>query len=361
MLFFQQYEEKAKEILSIGHLFRIETWAGNGTHVHKDGAGTNSGLYWPYEIKFDSSGNGYFTTFGCASVGKINPEGVITTITNRTTNHEYFSSIRGLALDRHGNIFVADTGNNRIRKISPNGFCETLFTDKVLPTPYAILVAEDGTLYVTSGNCVYSIYNGIVEVFAGASGGNLTGGYIDAVGTDARFLLPQGMEFDKEGNIIVADCKNNVIRKIDKQRRVTTLAKGFKYPYGVVLDKRGNIFVSDYGNNDIKRINPNGQVYSMALKADYIQKPENLSFPTGLGIDLSGNLVICDCYHHIIRKIKFTLEYQASQWPYCESLPQELQRAIKEFHYILCCYPPQFIPKDLVMKLTRTVILSWPV
>jgi len=343
---------------SIGHLFYIETWVGNGTYENKDGIGTNCGIYWPYEIKFDSTGIGYFTAFGGTSVCSITPDGRVKTITNRTSNNEYFGSVRGLALDKHGNIFVADTGNNRIRKITPNGLCETLLTNEPLNSPYGILVSDNDTIFVTSGNCVYSIYNGIVEVYAG----HKSGGYNDGVGGEAKFLLPQGMEFDKEGNIILADCKNNVIRKIDRDRTVTTIARGFKFPYGVVVDKKGNIYVADYGNHDIKRIHTDGKVYSIADRAEYMQKPENLSYPTGVAIDQLGNLVICDCYHHIIRKVKCKLEYQATIWPYCDSLPKELQIAIKEFHCILCCNPPtKIVPKDLVMRLTRTVILWWPV
>jgi len=359
MFFSLKSEGQQSDIItpSIGHNFRIETWAGNGSYENKDGVGEDCAIYWPYEIKFDSTGTGYFTAFGSGSLRKISPTGMVTTITNRTNSGEQFNSVRGLALDKAGNIYLADTGNNRIRKISPTGTAESVVTDKQLPSPYGIVVSDDGIIYVSSGNCIYSIVNGIVEVVAGGNGG-----YVDGIGSEAQFLLPQGIEIDSEGNLIVADCKNNVIRKIDrKTKAVTTIATGFKYPYGIALDKKGNIFVADYGFNDIKRITPKGQVQSLAINAVYDKGPNTLSLPTGVAVDPAGNLVVCDCYHHVIRKVKCKLEIQALNWPKCEALPEDLDLALLELMSVLKYTPPTNVPKDLIVKLSRTLIHNWPV
>jgi sugar lactone lactonase YvrE len=341
-------------VKSIGRNFRIETWAGDGSYENKDGVGTKCSIYWPYEIKFDSAGVGYFTAFGSASVRRITPDGTVSTITDRTTSGQRFTSVRVLTLDRQGNIYIADTGNHRIRKIYPNGTCETVL-DTMIENPYGIVVADDGTLYVSSGAKIYEIADGKMEVFAGTDYGN-----VDGIGTEAKFALPQGMELDTEGNIIVADCRNNSIRKIDRQRKVTTIATGFKNPYGVVLDKRGNIYVADYGFHDIKRITKDDQVQSIALHSEFSSDPKFLSYPTGVSLDPNGFLVVCDCYNHIIRKVKWIPAAQASQWPHCDFLPCELKISLLEIMCILIYKPPLGVPKDLVLRLTKTVIRHWP-
>jgi len=320
--------------------------------------GTKCSIYWPYEIKFDSAGIGYFTAFGSASVRRIMPDGTVDKITDKTTSGQHFTSVRGLALDRLGNIFICDTGNHRIRKIYPNDnneyTCETLL-DTMIDSPYGIVVAHDGTLYVSSGTKIYTIVDQKIEVFAGSEYGNL-----DGVGTEARFGLPQGMEIDAEGNLIVADCRNNSIRKIDRQRKVSTIATGFKNPYGVVLDKRGNIYVADYGYHDIKRITKDEQVQSIALHSEFSSDPKFLKYPTGVSLDPKGFLVVCDCYNHIIRKVKWIPAAQASQWPHCDYLPGELRISLLEVMCILMYRPPLPVPKDIILRLTKTVIQHWP-
>jgi len=343
---------------SIGEYFCIENWAGNGYYSTRDGIGKECGIYWPYEIKFDSTGTGYFTAFGSASLRKITPDAVVTTIANRTTSGQYFSSLRGLALDKSGNIYLCDTGNSVLRIVKTNGICETLITNRTLLSPYGVVVDDNGVIYVSSGNCVFTVVDGQVEVFAG----NPTdrGGNQDGVGSEARFLLPQGMEIDEDGNIILADCRNNTIRKIDKNRTVTTIAKGFKSPYGVVLDKKGNIFVADYGNSDVKRINKKGEVHSLAIKAEFLEKPESLQYPTGVSLDHLGNLVICDCYNHIIRRFKCKLAVEALKWPHCEFLPDSVHTSVEEILCVLVKRPPICLPRDIVTKLVKTIIQYWP-
>jgi DNA-binding beta-propeller fold protein YncE len=124
-------------------LFSVETWAGDGTIISRDGKGKQCGINWPYEIKFDAEGNGIFTAYGSASVRKITPDGNVTTILDKTNNGESFHCVRGLALDKSGNIYIADTGNNTVRKIYPNGTCETIASDATFSAPYGVAVADD--------------------------------------------------------------------------------------------------------------------------------------------------------------------------------------------------------------------------
>jgi sugar lactone lactonase YvrE len=343
------------------HLFSVTTWAGDGTINTRDGSGTSCGINWPYEIKFDSSGNGYFTAYGSASIRKITPEGYVSTIIQRTEVGESFHCVRGLALDKYGNIYFADTGNNVIRKVFPDGQCETISSTQ-FSSPYGIAVADDGTIYVsdTYADRIKAIdVTGKCRVIAGS-----TEGYLDGKGKNAKFSSPQGIEIDREGNLIVADCRNNVIRKIDKHLNVTTIATGFNSPYGVAIDKRGNIFVADYGNHEISRIDSKGTVRPIAGAncSAFKQEPKRLNLPTGVGVDNFGNLIICDCYNHILRKVNCVLDVHAENWPYCQSqLPEEIQKATSELLCVLSYKPPQSLPKELIVLLIRLLIENWPI
>jgi len=344
-------------------IFTVETWAGDGSTDTRDGIRKDCSINWPYEIKFDSSGNGFFTAYGSASVRKITPDGKVTTISDRLTqNGDAFHCVRGLALDKQGNIYIADTGNNAIRKISTkDGFCDTIKTDITLSNPYGITVADDGTIYTSDSYADRIIAispDGHCEVIAGT-----TNGYLDGAGKEAKFCLPQGIQLDHEGNLIVADSKNNAIRKIDKQYNVTTVATGFRLPYGVAIDKKGNIFVADYGNSAIKVIDKQGSVKPIAGEdySNYKGDPKGLNMPTGIDIDTFGNIVICDCYNHVIRKVNCVFVQMADIWPRSHSnLPLPVAKATEEFSCILSKAPPVPIPKELILIMVKNLIEIWP-
>jgi streptogramin lyase len=345
------------------NLFTVQTWAGDGTIESRDGQGKSCSINWPYEIKFDSSGNGIFTAYGSASVRKITPAGTVTTISDRLSDSgESFHCVRGLSIDKLGNIYIADTGNNSIRKInSETGFSENIKTDIELSNPYGITVGNDGTIYISDSYAdrIMAINpEGHCEVIAGN-----VNGFSDGVGKEAKFSLPQGIQLDGEGNLIVADSKNNAIRKIDKQFNVTTVATGFLSPYGVAIDKKGNIFVADYGNNAIKVIDKKGKVRPVVgdYNSSYKETPNNLSMPTGMDIDPFGNLVICDCYHHILRKVNCVFVQMSDIWPRShKNLPKPVSEATEEFFMVMTKSPPVVVPRELLFLMVQTIIEIWP-
>jgi sugar lactone lactonase YvrE len=355
--------EPALPIAQHKKVFTVSTWAGDGSTHSRDGKGTDCGINWPYEIKFDRYGNGIFSAYGSSSIRRISPSGEVSTISNRASETDTFHCVRGLALDQKGNIYIADTGRNMIRKISPDGTCENIVSKVFLSAPYGIAVAEDGTIYLsdTYADCINAIYpDGRSEVIAGTG----ISGHLDGPGRQAQFNLPQGLELDQEGNLIVADKGNNMIRKIDKQLNVTTVATGFRDPYSVALDGNGNIFVADYGNNAIKMIDKKGAVHPIAgASYSYFKdEPQNLYQPTGLGIDPLGNLVICDCYNHRIRKVNCVFGVMGPNWPdNHQMLPQPLSEAVEEFLCIFHFSPPIRLPKDLIVLMVKNFIAHWPI
>ena len=190
-----------------------------------------------------------------------------------------FSAPKGIAVDSEGNIYVADTDNNRIRKITSSGVVTTLAgtatagygdgtgTAAFFSAPHGIAADSSGNMYVTEAgnNRIRKITSsGVVTTLAGTS----VAGYADGTGTAARFSAPKGIAVDSEGNIYVADTGNNRIRKITPSGVVSTFAgtatagygdgtgtaARFSAPHGIAADSEGNMYVADTGNNRIRKI-----------------------------------------------------------------------------------------------------------
>jgi streptogramin lyase len=218
-----------KEIYS-----KVSTLAGSGYYGYKDTLVKYARFENPTSLAFDSKGNMFITDANLNMVRKISVNGVVSTfagnpkkgVKNGQDTAARFNYPTGVIVDKNDNVYVADFGNNMIRKITPKG---------------------------------------LVSTFAGG----VNDGYKDANGTDARFSHPYGLALDPlSGGIIVADTYNNRIRMISSTGDVITLvgtgAPGrkdgypgqatFYVPYAVATDKKGNIYVADQGNNCIRKI-----------------------------------------------------------------------------------------------------------
>jgi len=224
----------------------VTTFAGTAGHAGvADGAPSSARLYRPTGIVLDRAGNAYVTDPGAAVIRRIAPSGAVTTFAGRPGqggaadgpgSEARFDVPQGLAIDRSGNLYVADSGNHLIRRISPRGIVTTvagaagqsgrddgLGSAARFKSPSGVAVDRSGTLYVADeGN--YTIRKispqGAVTTFAGAAGHS---GSADAAGADARFRSPRGIAVDRDGTVYVADYES--IRKITPAGAVTTLTK----------------------------------------------------------------------------------------------------------------------------------------
>ncbi len=223
---------------------------GNGGS--QDGPGSEARFDAPEDICLDADGNLYVSDRFNHTIRKISPSGNVTTVAglaqssgsaDGTGSAARFKYPEGIAVDPTGNIFVADTDNHTIRKITPEGAVTT-----VAGTP-------------------------------GASG------ITDGVGSAARFSNPADVAVDASGNIFVADSYGNkAIRKISPQGVVTTLTRNVGYPTDIDVDTSGNLYVAD-NDGSVRKVSPEGTVVTLASLPNYNR-------PHGIAVDGTGNVYV---------------------------------------------------------------------
>ncbi|MGA2867488.1 MAG: NHL repeat-containing protein [Verrucomicrobiota bacterium] len=256
-----------------------------------DGTASAARFYAANGVAVDSAGNVYVADTGNSTVRKVTPGGAVTTLAGLAGNSgsadgtgsaARFSGPTGVAVDSLGNVYVADTGNSRIRKLTPGG---------------------------------------VVTTLAGLAG---TQGHADGTASAARFSHPEGVAVDGEGNVYVADCYNHTIRKVTPGGVATTLAglagsqgsadgtgsaAGFNYPGGVAVDSAGNVYVADTGNSTVRKVTPAGVVTTLAGQAgsygsaDGTGSAARFDSPCGVAVDSAGNVFVADAWNHTIRKV----------------------------------------------------------
>ncbi len=244
----------------------------------------------------------------------------------------------GIAVDASGNVYVADSYNHTIRKIDQSGNVTTFAgnpgggtgsTDGLgslasFNIPVGLEFDNSGNLYVadTFNNAIRKIdQSGNVTTFAGSAGAF---GLLDGQGITAQFHRPTYITIDNSGNLYVTDVNNHAIRKIDPAGNVSTIAGNgttgtsdgqgasahFHFPMGIAVDTNGDLIVSDLSNHTIRKVDPTGNVTTIAGLATVsgsVDGPGNFARftrPYGVGIDGLGNIVIAGFDTHSIRKIE---------------------------------------------------------
>ena len=319
----------------------VTTFAGSGVKGSADGTGARASFNSPYGIAVDKSGNVYVADTINNSIRKISSAGAVTTLAGSgsmgsadgTGTAASFNGPSGIAVDKSGNVYVADQRNNLIRMISPAGAVTTLAgsgsagsangTGKAASFngPNGVAVDDAGAVYVADfgNNLIRKITSaGAVTTLAGSG----SVGSDDGTGTAASFKYPNGVAVDGSGNVYVADFGNDRIRKITSAGVVTTLAgsgsagatdgtgsvASFYSPDGVAVGGSGNLYVADTDNNSIRKITPAGAVTTLAGSsvrgsADGLGTAASFYAPAGVAVDSSGDVYVVDTHNNLIRKI----------------------------------------------------------
>ncbi|HEY1793343.1 MAG TPA: hypothetical protein VGG34_10530 [Opitutaceae bacterium] len=323
--------------LTYSQTYTFTNLAGEGgTKGKADGTGTAASFYGPNGVAVDSAGTIYVSDVTYGLIRKITPAGVVTTLALKFSGQNPIVSLGGLCVDGRGNIFVADVLANVIYKITPDGTFSTFAgsgsagsadgtgTAATFYQPGALAVDANGTIYLadSANNTIRKITaEGLVSTFAGTAG--VRGG-ADGTGAAAQFSNPGGIAVDGNGFVYVSDTENNTIRKITPQGVVSTLAgtarvtegaqdgtgpaAQFAAPEGLAIDPSGNVIVSDTASQLVRRVTPAGVVTTCAGQpvtpgnTDGAGAAAEFDDPSGLAIDSSGNIYVANYGAETIRK-----------------------------------------------------------
>jgi formylglycine-generating enzyme required for sulfatase activity len=354
----------------------VTTLAGSGSAAFADGQGTAASFNQHTGVAVDASGNVYSADWSNNRIRKISPSGNVTTLAGSgsagyvdgqgAAASFYFPN--GVAVDLGGNVYVTDSGNNRIRKISPSGHVTTLAgsgnasfadgqgTEASFNAPSGVAVDASGNVYVAdrSNHRIRKISSsGNVTTLAGSG----SPGFADGQGGAAIFNFPRGVAVDADGNVYVSDRDNQRIRKISLSGNVTTLAgsgtagfangqgamASFNSPREVAVDSSGNVYVAEGNNHRIRKITPSGNVTTLAGSgvsgySDGQGAAASFASPQGVAVDAIGNAYVADTGNNRIRKIttglsadKFTITASDSASPVKNTAEREFTLPIASY------------------------------
>ena len=337
----------------------ITTHAGSGSYRYEgeeDGIpATEARLNWPTGVAVDAEDNVYIADSYNGVIRKVDTTGIITTIAGSGRTYGFGVTAdenevgdggpateakldypTALAVDAEGNVYIADRGYNRIRRVEPGGVITTIAgtgeagfggdggpaAQAQLNGPAGIALDEEGgNVYIADSrnNLVRRIdlLTGIITTVAGADD--------DAVvsGADAQIAAPRGVAFDADGTLYIADTGNHQIRALDADGTImvvagagglgdggpATAARLF-VPRGIAIDMDGNLYITDTGHNRVRKVDTEGIITTIAGTGEEGEGGDGgpaveaqLNRPIGLAIGPDGHVHIADSFNHRVRKV----------------------------------------------------------
>jgi sugar lactone lactonase YvrE len=325
----------------------ITTVAGSGETgrgVGDGGQAINGEISFAESVAVDSQGNLYIADRMNSLVRKVQANGIISTVAGNGSfgfsgdqvqaTSTQLNQPSAVALDLSGNLYIADSGNNRIRMVSPSGMISTVAgtgtwgysgdggnAASAQIAVWGLTVDSSGNLYLYGGDSL------IRKISADGTITTIEGGSVPpvsdvALGTQLQY--PEGLAIDSYGNLYVAEAGNHVIRKLSTDGTLvivagngtpgysgdgnSAIAAQLSNPVGVAVDSSGNLFISDYGNNVIRKVTPDHVISTIAGGGTNICPSSGaaaavqLLNPAGLAVDSYGNLYIADSGHGCVLK-----------------------------------------------------------
>jgi sugar lactone lactonase YvrE len=213
-------------------------------------------------------------------------------------------------LDSAGNLYIADTVNNSVRKVDPTGIITTVVpADGSRNTINGLALDAAGNLYYSGGPLGTYIFkmdlNGVITRFAGGGSGG-DGGPASEAGLSQSGKLV----VDTAGNLYIAEFGGGHVRKVDTQGIISTVATGVNPVYGLAVDTAGNLYIPDYNSHIVQKVDTNGVISTIAgngtsgFSGDGGPATQaELSNPTGVAVDAAGNLYVADLFNYRVRRI----------------------------------------------------------
>jgi uncharacterized protein (TIGR03437 family) len=336
----------------------ISTVAGNGLcKAPTDGVpATSSFLNQPWDVAADGAGNIYIVDGYNERVRKVSPAGVITTVAGNGVRG--FSGDGGpaaaaslgfvpygsVAVDPGGNLYISDSNNHRVRKVTPGGIISTVAgngaagfsgdggpaTQASLNWPWRLALDAAGSLYVADRSN-YRVRRvspaGIITTVAGNGMRGFSGDGGPA--TSASLVDPMGVAVDTAGNLYISEYEGQRVRRVSPSGVISTVAGTGAWgslgdggpataaslggPFAVTVDRTGNLLVADTDNHRVRKVDPTGIITTMAGSGSWgysgdggISLSASLNKPTAVAVDSAGNLYIADRNNDRIRKVLAT-------------------------------------------------------
>lgn len=331
----------------------INTYAGDGVAAYSGDGGpaVNAALNHPKGMAIDPAGNIYVADPDNYRIRMINTFGMISTYAGNGVDAESgdgglaanasFSDVMSVARDPQGNLYVADSSNRRIRKISPLGIVTSIAgigiegfsgdggpaVNAMLGRPVSLVLDPSGNLYFADSTAqrIRKIdATGIISTVAGNGLAGFSGDGGSAL--SASFNFPLGVALDATGNIYVADGNNNRIRKITPGGIISTVvgngnggfsgdggnasSAALNIPSDVTFDLSGNMYIADAGNNRVRVVNPSGVISTIAGTDNNGYSGDGgsptqamLNYPWGVAVDVTGAVYIGDRANCRVRTI----------------------------------------------------------
>jgi sugar lactone lactonase YvrE len=315
----------------------VGTVAGDGSPGSDDHAQARQARFGdPFGVAVDRRGNVYVADAGASNrVRKLTPEGAVSTLAGNAEGYAdgagaaaSFHTPSALAVDEDGNLYVADTGNNRIRKVTPEGVVSMLAGDGTrgsrdgpaataqFDAPIGIAVGKDGRVFVAD------TYNDRVRVVTPTgevrtlAGGDRPG-YVDGAGTGgALFDTPCAVAAMPDGSLVVADTGNGRLRKIAPDGQVTTINftsqerpdSRLASPAGLAATHDGFLYVTELEGGRVWQLAPDGRLHLVAgLGSGFAEgdghTAARFNRPAGVAVDGAGALYVADGANYLVRKI----------------------------------------------------------